>query len=156
MSGLGIGPTQTDVARFTDKNVTMITHCIGSDGNQNNQINGFRQTAGSETDIYWVAYVLSAFQGAADADYDPDGESATLGFTPGPVVTDVGSQISLIYLETIRDVLVHPPAGAERMSESALQARVTVHEVGQSSPSSSRGTFHALYGRRSCRTRSRC
>ncbi len=80
---------------------------------------------------FWVAYVLGAFQGWKARDMDPNSE---IYGTPGPQagVTDGGAGGSLIYLETIRDgspFLADP-------SVAATEQDTVVHEVGHAVASS--------------------
>jgi predicted Zn-dependent protease with MMP-like domain len=72
------------------------------------------------SESFWVAYLLGAFQGPEDRDNDPSAESGTMGATPSD---DTGG--SLIYLETILDV------SDERSWDASANERDTVvHEVG--------------------------
>jgi hypothetical protein len=119
-----IQPEYADLSSYTNDNVTSQTHTSTQD--DLNVINGFRQSSaqGQETSTYWVVYVCAAYQPARNADHDPNVENGPRG------ETWLNDQVSLVYLESVRDLSVTPWPGELPIGLAELEARVAVHEVG--------------------------
>lgn len=97
-------------------NVTSIPH--GPDFVTVNKFNDTRFD-GNETDFFWAVYVCAAYEPEVNLDNDPNSESSEYG------VTDSNDLISLIYVETTRDVALEL-----QIAEAEARARNTAHEVG--------------------------
>lgn len=97
-----------------------------------------------ETDLFWVAYVCSGYQPGDWEDYDkpwryapgtPDNakERATVGQTAwdvqlGPDMS-YGGNVSIVYLETIRDATVTSLKTLSGLAVNVIEQRVVVHEI---------------------------
>lgn len=79
---------------------------------------------GYETELFWVAYVSTAFEGPEENDNDPTGGETYMG---GTTITNT---ISLVLMEATRDAVDTPPKYPHVPDLATGLARVTVHEVG--------------------------
>jgi len=80
-------------------------------------LNPYRGSHNVETPLFWVVYVSTGYETIRGRGGDPSGEGYAFGSS--------SLNMSVIYLEAIRDFSVDHPA----LSELTGRARVTVHEI---------------------------
>jgi len=90
------------------------------DGKILESVGNQRGIAGKTTDLFWGVYVATAYEPGVSKDLDPDEEKSQFG------VTSSGNEVSLVYLEPIRDYAELPGS----RSENEIRARTAVHEIG--------------------------
>jgi hypothetical protein len=78
----------------------------------------FQRSSANSPD-FWVAYILGAFQGPTQSDFDPSTEAATRGIS--------SRNGAVIYRETIRD---HHEGTTYTISEPELWEAAAIHEIG--------------------------
>jgi hypothetical protein len=83
-----------------------------------------RGTKDQQTDLFWITYVTTGFEGPSSRDGDPALDTYSLGQS---FRYDVGGHCaSIIYAEAIRDEF----AVGFVPNEAVSRARVTAHEIG--------------------------
>lgn len=127
-------PERNALSGFNSNNVTPVSHLPATVSDIQSWANPFRGTspgtqarpADYETDVFWVVYVATAYEPRSHHAGD-----AGLGWALGITDGDPGQfkQISVVYLETIRDAFyeAQPVPG---LTLPELLARVAAHEIG--------------------------
>jgi len=116
-----IQPALTTLDRFDD-DVAGETHR----GRNSPGFSTDRDTAaaGSETNVFWVAYLSTAFEAGYEEDIDGSNEGPLIGFT------SPDQQAALVYVETTRDFSEPVVGGPKRYAFAQELAVTAAHEIG--------------------------